>query len=151
MEEMDSMRRNVSVVHDVDGHPIVIINDVIFKSRRAIEWKSVRNYLKQYIGDAISMASSSDVVYIGADLPKEFTGSKYTMSLKGTAAKAEANASQGIPELIETASNKSFQENREKKHRGDSKNRWYRCDSRFAIPVYDEKGELERYNIFHLK
>ena len=26
---------------------------------------------------------------------------------------------------------------------------WYRYDSKFALPVYDDKGELERYNIFH--
>ena len=28
-------------------------------------------------------------------------------------------------------------------------NGWYRYDSRFALPVYDDKGELERYNVFH--
>lgn len=25
---------------------------------------------------------------------------------------------------------------------------WYRYDTRFGIPVYDEEGELLRYNIF---
>ena len=42
-------------------------------------------------------------VYIGNDLPSEYTGSKYTYKLKGTVAKAKANAAQGIPELLETA------------------------------------------------
>lgn len=26
---------------------------------------------------------------------------------------------------------------------------WYRYDSRFALPVYDDNGEMKRYNIFH--
>ena len=42
-----------------------------------------------------------DVVYIGSDLPKEYSGSKYTNSIKGTNAKAKANAATGIPEMIE--------------------------------------------------
>ena len=36
-----------------------------------------------------------------------------------------------------------------KKHKRDAKNGWYRYDSRFALPVYDDIGELERYNVFH--
>lgn len=26
---------------------------------------------------------------------------------------------------------------------------WYRYESRFALPVYDERGNVERYNVFH--
>lgn len=26
---------------------------------------------------------------------------------------------------------------------------WYRYDSRFALPVYDDAGEFLRYNVFH--
>ena len=51
--------------------------------------------------------------------------------------------------MIEISVGKHFRENREKKHKRDAKNGWYRYDSRFALPVYDDKGELERYNIFH--
>ena len=28
---------------------------------------------------------------------------------------------------------------------------WYRYDTRFGIPVYDEEGQLLRYNIFHAR
>ena len=89
------------------------------------------------------------MVYIGSDLPKEYTGSKYTNSIKGTNAKAKANAATGIPELIEIAVGKHFRENNEDKHRRDGKNGWYRYDSKFALPVYDDNGKVERYNIFH--
>ena len=35
------------------------------------------------------------------------------------------------------------------KHQRDGKNGWYRYDSRFALPVYGDDGEVERYNVFH--
>ena len=51
--------------------------------------------------------------------------------------------------MIVIAVGKHFRENHEEKHKRDAKNGWYRYDSRFALPVYDDQGELERYNIFH--
>ncbi|MCQ2534462.1 MAG: hypothetical protein MJ172_07840 [Clostridia bacterium] len=51
--------------------------------------------------------------------------------------------------MIEIAVGKHFRENHEDKHKRDAKNGWYRYDSRFALPVYDDKSELERYNVFH--
>ena len=50
--------------------------------------------------------------------------------------------------MIEIASGKTFSENYKKKHADDAKYGWYRYDTRFGIPVYDEEGEIERYNIF---
>ncbi len=90
-------------------------------------------------------------LYIGSDLPDEYSGSKYTAKLKGAFAKAKANAAQGIPEIIEIAENKRFQENLERKHSKDAKYGWYRYDSRFAIPVFDEKNDVLRYNVFHVE
>ena len=49
---------------------------------------------------------------IETDLPGEFAGSVYTKSLKGVNAKAKANAVQGLPEMIEIASNGIFEINR---------------------------------------
>lgn len=144
-----STGRNVSVIQDIDGNNIVLINDIRFKGKRSINWKEVREYLKKYVGEIYTIVSTGDVVYIGSDLPKEYTGSKYTNSIKGTNAKAKANAATGIPELIEIAVGKHFRENNEDKHRRDGKNGWYRYDSKFALPVYDDNGKVERYNIFH--
>ena len=141
--------RNISVIQDIDGNNIVVINDITFKGKRSVNWKDVREYLKMYVGEFYTIASTGDVVYIGSDLPKEYTGSKYTNSIKGANAKAKANAATGIPELIEIAVGKHFRKNKEDKHKRDGKNGWYRYDSRFAIPVYGGDGEVERYNVFH--
>ena len=144
-----NIKRNVSVIQDVDGNNIVVINDIRFKGKRSVDWKDVREYLKEYVGEFYTIASTGDAIYIGSDLPKEYSGSKYTNSIKGTNAKAKANAATGIPEMIEIAVGKHFRENHEDKHKRDAKNGWYRYDSRFALPVYDDKCELERYNVFH--
>ncbi|MDO4967117.1 MAG: XRE family transcriptional regulator, partial [Lachnospiraceae bacterium] len=127
---------------------IVMINDIVFKGKRSVEWKDVKSYLKEYVGEFYTIAATGDVIYIGSDLPNEYSGSKYTHSIKSANAKAKANAAQGIPELIEIAVGKHFRENNEEKHWRNAKYGWYRYDSRFALPVYDESGDIERYNVF---
>lgn len=42
-----------------------------------------------------------------------------------------------------------YRENHAEKHQWNARNGWYRYDSRFALPIYDADGEIERYNIFH--
>ena len=143
------MNRKISVIKDVNDNNIVIINDIKFKGKRSVNWDDVKEYLESYVGEFYEIADTNDIVYIGSDLPDEYTGSKYTYSLKGTLAKAKANAAQGIPEMLEIATGKSFKENKEQKHQWNAKNGWYRYDSRFALPVFAENGEVERYNVFH--
>mgnify|MGYP004553686601 CR=1 FL=1 len=149
IEKNAEEERNVTVIQDIDGNNIVIINDIRFKGRRSVNWKEVREYLKKYVGDFYTIAETRDVIYMGSDLPKEYTGSKYTNNLRGTNAKAKANAATGLPEMIEISVGKYFRKNQEDKHKRDAKNGWYRYDSRFALPVYGNDGEIERYNIFH--
>ena len=141
--------RNVSVIQDADGKNIVVINDIVFKGKRSVNWKDVREYLKKYVGEFYMIASTRDVIYIGSDLPSEYSGSVYTKKLNGTAAKAKANAAQGIPELIEIATGKHFRKNSRDKHNWNARYGWYRYDSRFALPVYNDYGAIERYNVFH--
>ena len=144
------MQRKVDVVEDLDGKKIVFVHDIRFKGRQAIEWNEVEKYLKQYVGEAHIIESTKDMVYIGMDLPEEYTHSNYTNTLKGANAKAKANASQGLPEIIEIAVNKAHKDNFKEKHNKDAKFGWYRYESRFALPVFDEIGEVERYNVFQV-
>ena len=143
------MKRNVVISTDEKGRQIVRINDIRFKGKRSVNWDDVKEYLKMYVGEFFRITSSQDIIYIGKDLPDEYTGSKYTRDLRGTAAKAKANAVQGIPELIEIARDKHFRENEGKKHQWNARYGWYRYNSRFALPVYSEDGNVERYNVFH--
>ena len=57
-------QRNVSIIQDIDGNNIVVINDIRFKGKRSINWRKVRAYLKEYVGDFYMVASTGDVIYI---------------------------------------------------------------------------------------
>lgn len=144
------MDRNVNIITDLNGNQIVLINDIIFKGKRNVNWKDVEEYLEQYVDEFFEIVDTKDVVYIGSDLPDEYANSNYTHKLKGASAKAKANAAQGIPEMIEIATGKHFEENRKDKHSKDAKYGWYRYESRFALPVFDDSGDVERYNVFHV-
>ena len=69
--------------------------------------------------------------------------------MKGANVKAKANAVQGIPEMIEIATGGNYKANDGTKHNRHAKYGWYRYDSYFAIPVYDNDGEVDHYNVFH--
>ena len=142
------MERKVNIVEDLVGNKTVFIHDVMFKGRQKIEWTDVEDYLKQYVGQGHIIESTNDMVYIGKDLPEEYAHSNYTKTLRGANAKAKANAAQGLPEIIEIATNKAFKENFKEKHNKDAKYGWYRYDSRFALPVFDDVGEIAYYNVF---
>ena len=147
-KENRTPQRNIAVIQDVDGNNIVFINDIIFKGKRSITWSDVEEYLRRYVGEFYSIVETGDIVYIGTDLPDEYAGSNYTKHIKGTVAKAKASAAQAITEIIEIATSKTVEENKKEKHSRNAKNGWYRYDTRFALPVYDESGEVERYNVF---
>ena len=144
--------RNINIVVDTDGRKIVLINDIRFKGKHREEWKEIEKYLVEYVGQCYEIEESAEKIYIDVDFPDEFANSESRIALKGPVSKAKANASQGIPELIQIATNDSFAENDKEKHKKDAKLGWYRYDIRFALPVYDDKcGELIRYNIFSAK
>ena len=143
------MDRNINVITDLDGKKIVLVNDIRFKAKKKEDWKEVEKYLMEYVGDFYEIAETSEKIFIASDMPDEYTNSESRLSLRGTVAKAKANVSQGIPELIQIADNATYSINTKKKHEKDAKYGWYRYDVRFALPVYDDKnGELLRYNIF---
>ena len=62
--------------------------------------------------------------------------------------KAKANITPAIGELIQIASEKAQYPDYNNKHGAKAQFGWYRYNTRFGIPVYDEDGNLERYNIF---
>ena len=66
----------------------------------------------------------------------------------GTVAKAKANAAQGVAEMIQTSGNRRFRDNQDQRHIRNAKYGWYRYDSRFELPIFDENGDVMRYNLF---
>lgn len=131
-----------------DNKKIAAISKIQFKGKRRIDWHAVEIYLKKYIGTCYVVESNKNRIHIGKDFPDEYANSEYTASLKGTLAKAKANAAQNLPQLIQIAEKTRYTPNYKEKHKLDAKYGWYRYNTRFALPVYNEKGNMERMNIF---
>ena len=145
------MDKNITIITDPEGKKIVLINDIRFKGKTRKEWGEIENYLKEYIGKYSEIADTSEKIYIGADFPDEFVHGKDKIILKGPNLKAKANASQAICELIQIAQNKTVSMDFNEKHKNKAKYGWYRYDARLALPVYNEYGEIQRYNIYKMR
>ncbi len=139
--------RNVNIITDADGKKLVLINDIRFKGKRQIDWDDVKRYLEGYVGDYYEIVENAERIFIGNELPEEYTESESRKSLMGANAKAKANAATAIPELIQIASNPIFEENRKARHNKNAKYGWYRYGDPFGLPGYEE-NVLVRYNIF---
>ena len=100
--------RNVNIITDADGKKLVLINDIRFKGKRQIDWNDVKQYLEGYVGDYYEIEENAERIYIGNELPEEYTESESRKSLMGANAKAKANAATAIPELIQISSNPAF-------------------------------------------
>lgn len=138
----------LKIMIDECGNNVVILPDIIFANRQNIEWKEVEKYLLKYVGRIIEITESKDIINIGNELPDEYTNSKYTRLLRGTRAKAKANAVQGLSKMIEIATDKNFSENRKDKHSGNAGKGWYYYTTRFALPIYDNEKRTNNYSIF---
>lgn len=138
----------INIITEIDDKKVVLINDIRFKSRRRIDWENIKEFLKEYIGQYYEIVESAEKIYVGSDFPDEFCHSKDTKNLKGANEKAKANIIPVVGQLIQIATNKDEYPDYNQKHKSKAKLGWYRYDMRFGIPVYNENGELVRYNIF---
>lgn len=120
------MHRNVHIITDSNDKKLVLINDICFKGKKREDWKEVENYLKRYMGEFYEIAETSEKIFISNNFPDEYVGSESRISLKGAVAKAKANAAQGIPELIQIASNREYSGNK-KKERATHLSKTVRC------------------------
>lgn len=120
--DLEKEKGSINIIRDADGKSLVIVNDIRFKGRRGIHWKEVECFLKEYVGKCYEILETSERVYIGNDFPNEYCHSKDTKSLKGTNAKAKANASQIIEGLVQIATGKSISQDYAQKHGNKAKN-----------------------------
>ncbi len=146
---IDSDNRNAIIREDENHNRIVQINEIIFKGKQHIDWDAVRTYALRYI-DAIYVISSDGAsIHLDKKFADEFAGSIDTKRLRGASAKAKANALQATPELLQISCNPRYIQNYEAKHAHDAKLGWYRYNSRFSLPVY-ENDQIIRYNVFKI-
>ena len=73
--------RNANIITDADGKKLVLINDIRFKDKRQIDWNDVKQYLEGYVGDYYEIEKNAELIYIGNELPEEYTESDSRKSL----------------------------------------------------------------------
>lgn len=136
------------VIRDDNNKKMVVIPHVVFKGKRSISWKQVEQYLISYVGKLFEVSETKDLIYIDKSFVDEYAGSVYTQKLRGALPKVKANMSQGIPEMIEIATEKRWKEDFQGKHKKRAGKGWFRYNTRFALPVVNEKGDILEYNVY---
>ena len=129
-------QRNVTIIADMDGRSIVVINDIRFRGKSWNEWDEIEEYLRQYVGECYEILETSEKIFVGDDFPDEYVGSNYTAKLWPDKNFVKANASQGIPELIEISTKEDSTNNTKSKHSDDAEFGWSVYRTRFALPKY---------------
>lgn len=136
------------VIRDDNNKKMVVIPHVVFKGKRSISWKQVEQYLISYVGKLFEVSETKDLIYIDKSFADKYAGSVYTQKLRGALPKVKANMSQGIPEMIEIATEKRWKEDFQGKHKKRAGKGWFRYNTRFALPVVNEKGDILEYNVY---
>ena len=133
----------------VNGERVVWIENSSLSNKELNDHRAVANFIAQHIGEVYTIIESGQHVYIGKDLPSEYTQSKYTSYLRKTdraLAKAKNKAVDGLGELIETATNRRWEKTRHQDSK-DAKYGMYRYDTTFAFPVM-ENGKMQRIRAY---
>ena len=120
---------------DDDGNPVVLIDQDIFAGHEGeSRGKVIRDFLRQHIGEYYTIIESGQRVYLGKDLPDEYTRSKYTQSANKTVKYVKGQAAQNLGELIQYAYNARSEPARHaEKHKRDAKYGFNRYSAVFAI------------------
>lgn len=125
---------SMSVKTAADGAPYVLVENKMTKAQLS-NYQTVADYIAEHIGEAYTILESGQKVYIGKDLPNEYTQSQYTKRILQTSKLTAKNkAVSNLGEMIEIASNRRWEKTR---HAGnkDAPYGMYRYDTTFAFPV----------------
>lgn len=129
-------------VREVDGQQIAWIENSSLSNKDLRDHKKIAEYIGRHIGEVYTIIESGQRVYIGEDLPSEYTQSEYTKRLlKNNPAtlKAKNRASDALGDMIEIASGRRWEKTKHT-HNKDAKFGMYRYNSRFAFAVNGGNG-----------
>lgn len=117
------------------------------------DFSAVANYIAEHIGEMYSIIESGQPVYIGEDLPDEYTHSKYTSYLQKnnkSLLRAKNKATGVLGDMIEIATNRRWERTNHPNSK-DAKYGMYRYDSSFAFPVKDPAGKFQRARAYDVE
>lgn len=141
-----------AILTDNNGDFVIADNNILLNNPNNLPvHELIRKNIMSHVGEIHKVLAYGDEVYLGKDLPDEYTQSKYTKALLKHAVsrlKAKNIISSNLGELIEIADNKTYSANSKQKHNKDAKNGWYKYDTRFAIEKQKGDGTNDGANIY---
>ena len=134
-----------SKVYNNDGTVNRIrINDNVFEgSKDKSISKTIKDYLTKHIGEVYTIIESGQKVYLGKDLPNEYAHSEYTKKLPLNKKLAKGRAVTNLNEIIESATNRTWESNKKEKHKFDAKYGFYKYNTTFS---FDYSGSEKIYD-----
>lgn len=127
-----------------NGEKVVWIDNSGFTNSQLKDPNAIANYIAAHIGEVYKIIESGQSVYIGKDLPGEYTHSKYTSYLQKRSPallKAKNKATPALGEMIEIATNRRWEKTKHAASK-DAKFGMYRYDTKFAFPIKDQRGNV---------
>ena len=128
----------------VNGKEIAWVENSGLSRKDLQNYKKVAEYIGEHIGEAYTIIESGSRVYIGEDLPREYTQSEYTRRLfakNRSALFAKNKATDSIGDMIEIAENRRWEKTKHT-HNKDAKYGMYRYDTCFAFAVKNNAGKV---------
>lgn len=129
-------------VREVGGQQIAWIENSGLSNKDLHDHKKIAEYIGRHIGEVYTIVESGQRVYIGEDLPAEYTQSEYTKRLlqnSPATLKAKNRAPDALGDMIEIASGRRWEKTKHT-HNKDAKFGMYRYNSRFAFAVNGSNG-----------
>lgn len=167
VNEQNNSSIKYSTIYNEDGtFNRVKIEDNIFENNKGKSiQKTIKDYLVNHIGEYADIIESGQRVYLGEDLPGEYTHSKATENLPVASKLAKGRAATELKEIINNAQNRTWEKNKKQKHEIDAKYGFYRYDTVFSFEhngkeqIYqgkilirnDENGKKYLYDILDIK
>ena len=134
---------------EVNGKKIAWIENNPLSLKDLTNYKKVAAYIANHIGEAYTILESGYRVYIGENLPKEYTQSEYTKALLGNnqpILRAKKKAIGSFGEMIEIATNRRWEKTKHAANK-DAKYGVYRYSTAFAFPV-KQNGKITSVKSF---
>ena len=131
---------------EVDGKAIAWIDNHPLTNKQLRDPKAVAALIAEHIGEVYTIIESGQKVYIGKELPKEYTYSKYTQHLRAREHQkyiGKNRAASDLGTIIETATNRRWEKTRHPNSK-DAQHGMYRYDSAFAFAVRTRNGDIDR-------
>lgn len=134
---------------EVNGKKIAWIENNPLSLKDLTNYKKVAAYIANHIGEAYTILESGSKVYIGENLPSEYTQSEYTKRILKNVPpilKAKNKAIGSFGEMIEIATNRLWEKTKHAANK-DAKYGVYRYSTAFAFPV-NQNGKVVNVKSF---